>query len=65
MTSGRKKKLLYPGTEQAEKQKGKTTFNNYDYIPNFIKYGYNTEEEYLDKELKWSQEKILVWLNID
>lgn len=57
-------KKLYPGTKQAEEQKGKTTVNN-DYIPNYEKYGYKTEQEYLDKELHWTQEKILVWFNID
>jgi len=61
----RTKKQLYPGIEQAEKQKGKTSFYNYDTEPNYIKYGYKTEAEYLDKELKWSQEKILIWFNID
>lgn len=59
------KKKLYPGTEQAEEQRSKKSFLNYDYIPNWEKYGYKSEQEYLDKELHWTQEKILVWFNID
>lgn len=56
-----KKKQLYPGIKEAEQQRGKCTNDE----PNYIRYGYKTEEEYLDKELHWSQEKILVWFNID
>lgn len=58
-----KKKLLYPYAEELKKQDNSK--NKYDYMPNWIKYGYKSEEEYLDKKLKWTQEKILVWLNID
>lgn len=59
------KKKLYPGIAQAEEQRNKKNFSSYDCVPNWEKYGYKNEQEYLDKELHWTQEKILVWLNID
>lgn len=57
-----RKKQLYPGIEQAEQQKGKTSYNS---IPDYEKNSFKSEEEYLEKVFNWTQEKILVWFNID
>lgn len=53
-----KRKKMYPGTMEAEKQKSKATYSpgEPDFIGNAPNY---------DKFKGWSAEKVLVWLNID
>ena len=55
------KKALYPGVEQAEREKEKAA----------IKYSFNDQPDFIggkpnyDKFRGWSPEKVLSWLNID
>lgn len=53
-----KRKKIYPGTLEAEKQKSKATYSpeGPDFIGNAPNY---------DKFKGWSVEKVLSWLNID
>ena len=55
----KKNKLLYPGIEQAEKEKSKVKPFD-DSKPDFI----GTAPNY-DKFKSWDPEKVLVFLNID
>lgn len=58
----KKSKLLYPGIEQAEKEKSKVKqFDSIDNSkPDFIGMAPN-----YDKFKSWDPEKVLVYLNID
>ena len=58
----KKNKLLYPGIEQAEKEKSKVKqFSGIDNSkPDFIGMAPN-----YDKFKSWDPEKVLVYLNID
>lgn len=55
-----KKKSLYPGIAEAEKEKCKAWQRMNDTAPDFIGNAPN-----YDKYSKWDCEKVLVWLNID
>ena len=57
-----KKKYLYPGVKEAEKERGKKRYEP-DEEPDFVGGVVPNYEKF--EKLGWDTEKTLVWLNID
>ena len=55
-----RKKLLYPGLAEVEKERSKSTVRASLEEPDWVGGAPN-----YDKFSKWSVEEVLVWLNID